>query len=163
MNGMTDYVTAPAAPEAEREILGCALLLDVDDARVALAGLTEADFTDEACALAFTAMCELLSAGEAPTPMATLGQLRRMGRVSSFPASATVGVWIAETYEAAPIPLGCGPARRALDEASFRRKVHQSALRLLQESGCASLTGLAALVTAETTALTAAGKAVTVQ
>jgi replicative DNA helicase len=140
----------PAAPEAEAALLGAVLLLDTRQAAVALTGVTEADFTDGAHQLTFTAIWTLLTRNEQPEAIAVLSELRRMGRVSSWPTpSASVGVFLAELVEAVPIPLGYAPARRAVLEAATRRRLHQAAVRLAQAAGTDPYEGLTRLAATE--------------
>ena len=147
----------PAAPEAEAALLGAVLLLAVEAARSALSGLVESDFTMAAHRLTFEAVSTLIGNGEAPAPLAALCELRRMGRVSSWPTpSASVGVFLAELVEAVPVPLGYSVARRAVLEAAARRRLHQACLRLAEAAGNDPFDGLPRLLSEESRAVVAA-------
>lgn len=140
----------PAAPEAEATLLGAVMLLPVDDAANALAGIVEDDFTLGAHRLTFLAVRALLERNEQPTALAVLSELRRAGRVSSWPsASGSVGVSLHALVEAVAVPLGYGQARRAVLEAAARRRMHQAAVRLMQAAGSGPYDGLPRLVTDE--------------
>jgi replicative DNA helicase len=144
----------PAAVEPEGAILGAVLQLDNSTAITALMDLNDDDFTVPAHLLVFQAASALLVRGEAPTPLAVLCELRTTGRVSSWPTpSASVGVFIAELYEQAPIPLGYGVAKKAVLEAAGRRRLHYAALRLGQAAGFGPFEGLTRLLAEEATAV----------
>lgn len=147
----------PAAPEAEAALLGAAMLMDAELATIALSDMVASDFTVAAHLLVFEAMTSVLSNGMAPVSLAVLSELRRMGRVSSWPTpSASVGVFLAELVEVAPIPLGYVVARAAVLEAAARRRLHQACLLLGQAAGSGPFDDLPRLLSNEARAVLAA-------
>ena len=123
---MTDELIA--CPEAERALLGAALLshAGVD----ALHGLTGMDFTDTGCTRVFRAIFELVGGGQPIDPVTVLGQLRRNGDAASVGRSA--GVFLHDLVEAAPVPSAASDYRRTVLEHTYRRSVAAAAERWAQ-------------------------------
>jgi replicative DNA helicase len=148
----------PAAPEAEAALLGAVLLLDVPAATTALVRIGEGDFTVAAHQLTYSAVRTLLDRQEQPSAIAVLSELRRAGRVSSWPTpSASVAVFLAELVEAVPIPLGYQPARQAVLEVATRRRLHELAVRVAQAAGSEPYEGLCGLAADELRAVLITG------
>ena len=144
----------PAAPEAEAMFLGCVLLLDdAADAAAAVDGLVEADFTVAAHLLVFQAVTAMVAVSMIPSAFNVLCELRRMGRVSSWPTPSGSVVFLAELVEIAPIPLGYCVARQALLEAAARRRLHEACLRLGDAAGTGVFEVLTRLVSDEALAV----------
>ena len=145
----------PATPEAEAVLLGTVLWLDAAGAAEALRDLVEADFVTAAHQLTFNALKALISRGETPDAVAALGELRRSGRVSSWPTpSASVGNYLHDLAAGAPGRLGWTTARLAVLEAAVRRRMHQAGVRLVQASGEDPFEGLGALLSSEARSVT---------
>lgn len=152
-----EFPSEPAAsPEAEAALLGAVMLLDASQATIALTDIVGDDFADEANRLTFHAIRSVLERGEPADPLAVLCQLRRTGRVSSWPTPAgNLGNYLHDLVAMVPVPLGYAVARLGVLETAARRRVHHAALRLGQAAGSAPVGGLTHLVTREASAVTA--------
>jgi replicative DNA helicase len=128
---MIDPEDLIACPEAERALLGCALLAPAQAAQI-LAGVDRDDFTDTRCQAVHQAMRALVDAGAPPDPVVVLGYLRANGLAPSIARSRDPGAWLHDLAEAAPTPSSSGHYRRILLEHTYRRAIAAAAVRWAQ-------------------------------
>lgn len=140
-------------PLAEAAVLGCVLRGGAAVAREVLHRLSDQDWTVPVHAHVAAAAAVLLERGEPVDPVTVLGQLRRQGVEDARTASRDTGVLLVELCQGAPCLSSARHYLRIVLEHSYRRRVQQSAVRLMQAAETGSLADLTAVVAREHAAL----------
>ena len=137
------------APQAEAAVLGALMSTSPAHARTVLESLTEGDWTVPHHATVAAAVDTLLQAGEPVDPVTVLGQLRRDGLDRAHAANRSAGVMLLDLLAACPSASSAGYYARIVREHTYRRRVQQSAVRLLQVAATGALPDLDELLSHE--------------
>lgn len=124
--------TAPAVTDPERQFLGCLLSLPAEPARAVLAGMRASDVASPTCSYVLQLAIELAADDTPPAPVAVYSHAVTSGRAVGEHDRHRLSLWLAETYEAAQLPLMASHLKTVVLEAAWRRAVTAHARRLLQ-------------------------------
>jgi replicative DNA helicase len=144
----------PVDLDAEGAVLGAAML---GDPVPQLDGLTAADFTDPRHRDVYTAICDLIGAGEPVDPVTVLSRLRHNGTVR-YTADRGPGLWLHDLIVMAPTVVAASTYRRAVIEAAVRRRVAQAFGRVAQAAQSDSFDTFSRVVRDEMAAVKASGQ-----
>lgn len=145
---------AHAEPLAEAAVLGCLLATTPTHTAQLLEVLEEEDFTVPAHRHVLTAIRHLAGRREPVDPVTVLGQLRRQGSDTASTASRSAAVLLITLRESAPAVGSASYYTRILCEHTYRRRIQQAAVRLLQAAEHADLGTLHTLTEHEHDAVT---------
>lgn len=138
--------SAPAVADPERQFVGCLLCLPIEPARVVLTEMRASDVAKPTCGYVLQLVIELVAQGTPPAPVAVYSHAVATGRARDEHDRHRLSLWLADTYEAAQLPLLAAHLKTVVLEAAWRRQVRAHARRLLQAVEHSSTDVLAELI-----------------
>lgn len=129
---MTNTDSAPAVTDPERQFVGCLLSLPLAEVRPVLAGMQAGDLASPTCGYVLQLVIELAADGTPPAPVAVYSHAISTGRAGGEHDRHRLSLWLADTYQAAQVPLLAAHLKTVVLEAAWRRAVARHARRLGQ-------------------------------
>lgn len=129
---MTNTDSAPAVTDPERQFVGCLLSLPLAEVRPVLVGMQANDLASPTCGYVVQLVIELAADGTPPAPVAVYSHALATGRAGGEHDRHRLSLWLADTYQAAQVPLLAAHLKTVVLAAAWRRAVGRHARRLWQ-------------------------------